>query len=150
MWTRDNRPWFINLTAVLVGAIQYYWVFFSCLILLLLVAVIGILIYSCCKGDSVNLFQQAGDQNERQPLLPHEREAMSEKLMRMSRSFNFSQHTEHKECCICMVDFESSDMVTQLPCDKRHYFHSACIERWSMTHNDCPLCKAPFDAESLA
>ena len=74
---------------------------------------------------------------------------MSEKLGMMSRLFDWNKNKEHKECCICMVDFEVSDMVTPLPCDKRHYFHSECIEQWSKSHNDCPLCKAPFDAENL-
>ena len=41
-------------------------------------------------------------------------------------------------------------MVTPLPCDKRHYFHSKCIEQWSQNHNDCPLCKKTFNAEILA
>ena len=40
-------------------------------------------------------------------------------------------------------------MVTSLPCDKRHYFHSACIEQWSETNNDCPLCKTVFNTQLL-
>ena len=48
------------------------------------------------------------------------------------------------------MPFSDSDTVTPLPCDKRHYFHSRCIEEWSKTCSDCPLCKKPFNAQILA
>ena len=63
--------------------------------------------------------------------------------------FDFNKFSEHEECVICLMPFEDSDMVTPLPCDKRHYFHSACIEQWSKTNNDCPLCKTVFDTQLL-
>ena len=75
---------------------------------------------------------------------------MTEKLKQMSRIFDHSKFMGQSECCICMVEYQVEDMVTPLPCDKRHFFHSECIERWSLTQNDCPLCKKPFDVDSLA
>lgn len=33
-------------------------------------------------------------------------------------------------CIICLVDYQASDIVTQLKCDSRHYFHTACLESW--------------------
>ena len=71
-------------------------------------------------------------------------------LGKLSRVFDMSKFNEHEECVICLLPFESTDMVTPLPCDKRHYFHSKCIEEWSRNHNDCPLCKAVFNAQILA
>ena len=67
----------------------------------------------------------------------------------MSRIINFNKYKEHKECVICLEDFGQDDMVTPLPCDKRHYFHSKCIEEWSQNNNTCPLCKAVYNSELL-
>ena len=149
MWTRDNRAWYVNLTAVLVGVVQYYWVFMAGLMALLFIITVALLIYCCCTGQNLGIFQE-NEQAGRQPLLPHEQEQMTEKLKLMSSVFDQSKHREQSECCICMVEYQPSDMVTPLPCDKRHFFHSECIERWSLTQNDCPLCKEPFDADILA
>ena len=52
-------------------------------------------------------------------------------------------------CVICIMLFADADMVTPLPCDKRHYFHSLCIEQWSKNNNDCPLCKLVFNTQLL-
>mmetsp|Transcript_40014 Transcript_40014/g.52391 ORF Transcript_40014/g.52391 Transcript_40014/m.52391 type:complete len:84 (+) Transcript_40014:691-942(+) len=67
----------------------------------------------------------------------------------MSRIFDFNKFKDHEECVICLEPFEPSEMVTPLPCDKRHYFHSKCIEEWSQNHNTCPLCKTVYSSESL-
>lgn len=32
------------------------------------------------------------------------------------------------ECVICMVAYKASDVVTQLKCEPRHYFHTECLE----------------------
>ena len=46
------------------------------------------------------------------------------------------------ECIICLEPFvEGEDYVTPLACDKRHLFHSNCIETWLQTNNSCPMCK---------
>ena len=46
-----------------------------------------------------------------------------------------------------IVDEES--MVTPLPCDIRHYFHTACIEQWLMINASCPLCKSAVTPEEI-
>lgn len=48
-------------------------------------------------------------------------------LEKISRAFDPFKFSDHTECTICLVDFESKDMVTALPCDVRHYFHTECI-----------------------
>ena len=83
-----------------------------------------------------------------QPAL--QRQATNANLGKLSRMFDWRKFNEHNECSICLEAFTSSDMVTPLPCDKRHYFHSQCIQEWSQNHSDCPLCKKPFTAEDLA
>ena len=49
-------------------------------------------------------------------------------------------------CVICLVDYKPNDVVTQLRCDQRHYFHTECLEGWiKQGHNVCPFCRAPIE-----
>ena len=43
-------------------------------------------------------------------------------------------------------------MVTPLPCDLRHYFHTKCIEEWysRKEREYCPLCKETFTMGEVA
>jgi len=41
-------------------------------------------------------------------------------------------------------------MLTPLPCDPRHYFHSECIEHWMKEKTECPLCRTVINTEALA
>lgn len=41
-------------------------------------------------------------------------------------------------------------MLTPLPCDVRHYFHSECIEHWMKEKTECPLCRMEINTEALA
>ena len=46
------------------------------------------------------------------------------------------------ECVICLEPFvEGEDYVSPLACDKRHVYHSDCIQHWLETENFCPMCK---------
>ena len=45
---------------------------------------------------------------------------------------------EQKNCSICLEDFSEGDKIIYLPCF--HYYHSACIEKWTKSSNTCPLC----------
>lgn len=40
-------------------------------------------------------------------------------------------------CTICLLDFEVSEEVRQLPC--RHLFHTCCIDPWLRKRGGCPL-----------
>ena len=43
------------------------------------------------------------------------------------------------------MDYNENDIVTQLRCDERHYFHTKCIEDWvKQGNNRCPFCRAPI------
>jgi hypothetical protein len=43
-------------------------------------------------------------------------------------------------CCICLDDFQDSCQVRVLLC--RHFFHTACIDRWLEQENvRCPVCR---------
>ena len=67
----------------------------------------------------------------------------------MSRAFDPFRFSEHSECVICLMDFEPDELVTALPCDYRHYFHTHCILNWSEKQSACPLCKKYFAMSSI-
>ena len=48
-------------------------------------------------------------------------------------------------CVICLVEYEAEDIVTRLRCDRRHYFHTKCLEDWVKSGNNrCPYCRKPI------
>ena len=76
---------------------------------------------------------------------------MINRLMKTKYDSNVFKNQE--ACLICLVNFEGGTMVTPLPCDIRHYFHTPCIEQWLMINASCPLCKnavTPKELERVA
>lgn len=117
-WNESDDGWFANITKIMLGLLQYYWLFlFSCFLIILVITV-GIMICSCSFRPP-----QDNDGSRAQPS-GLERQETSNNLGQMSRLFDFSKFSEHEECSICLMPFTSDCMVTPLPCDKRHYFHS--------------------------
>ena len=74
---------------------------------------------------------------------------MSLALEKLSRAMNGDRFNEHIECSICLLDYEETDKVTPLPCDSRHYFHTACIKQWARMKLHCPLCQKTFTHAQL-
>ena len=50
------------------------------------------------------------------------------------------------ECVICTEEFKEIDNVSELPCDSRHVFHTACLSTWMEKQTKCPLCKQEVKA----
>lgn len=48
-----------------------------------------------------------------------------------------------RQCCICLEQYRSRDVVTRLPC--LHVYHGACIKNWLQTSGTCPQCKRRVD-----
>jgi hypothetical protein len=46
-----------------------------------------------------------------------------------------------ESCTICLNEYQDLEEVAELKCDKRHYFHSQCLEQWLKKKQECPLCK---------
>lgn len=45
-------------------------------------------------------------------------------------------------CCICLSDYENSDLLCRLWCG--HHFHRSCLKEWLSLNRKCPLCKQDF------
>ena len=51
--------------------------------------------------------------------------------------------TAKNHCCICLVEFENSDIATSMRCDERHIFHEGCLRRALEYKLACPICRSP-------
>lgn len=47
-------------------------------------------------------------------------------------------------CSICLNSFQLQELVSTLPCSRRHTFHTICLEKWFLTTVTCPLCRSDF------
>ena len=74
---------------------------------------------------------------------------MSKALETTARVADPNQFSEHTECSVCLTEFAETDIVTPLPCDPRHYFHTKCIKKWAVQRLRCPLCQVPFTVELI-
>lgn len=45
----------------------------------------------------------------------------------------------HKECCICLQEYESGDGIVVTPCN--HVFHKECCKEWLQLSRSCPICR---------
>ena len=50
-------------------------------------------------------------------------------------------------CSICLENYIKGDVISTLPCSKRHTFHSYCLEEWFFSNIVCPLCRYDFSKE---
>lgn len=72
---------------------------------------------------------------------------MVSSLFRIKYDANVFQ--SQKSCMICLIDFDNEALVTPLPCDIRHYYHTRCIEEWLLQNARCPLCKAEVTHDEI-
>ena len=63
-------------------------------------------------------------------------------------SINKVKETEIDDsCAICLSIYMNGDVISTLPCSKRHSFHTYCLEEWFHTNVCCPLCRCDFSTE---
>ena len=55
--------------------------------------------------------------------------------------YSCGDDVNNDDCSICLGPFDRGEMLTCLPCDKKHSFHSSCIRQWLQRQNSCPLCQ---------
>jgi hypothetical protein len=51
-------------------------------------------------------------------------------------------HHDELLCPICLDSNTCAAMALQLPC--QHVFHSACMAKWNLRANTCPVCRQEF------
>ncbi|KAL2094285.1 hypothetical protein ACEWY4_009004 [Coilia grayii] len=52
---------------------------------------------------------------------------------------NPNNDRDHRDCRICLADYEEGEELMVLPC--RHTFHSSCARHWLQENPTCPLCR---------
>lgn len=51
------------------------------------------------------------------------------------------QDCDNATCAICLQNYADGDMFRELPCDRRHHFHVACVDDWLKLNATCPVCR---------
>ena len=146
LWETEGKDWWQDIACYWFALYQYYYIFFLAMISIFLVVALFIWIFADPQTEEEAVAVAGGPATQTNL----QRQNTSANLSKLSRYFDWTKFNDHEECSICLEPFTASDQVTPLPCDKRHYFHSNCIQEWSQNHNDCPLCKKEFTADSLA
>lgn len=65
----------------------------------------------------------------------------SSATIRLSVGTNFSRECKEETCSVCLSEFNEGDEVGVLP-GCAHVFHVLCIDKWLLSHSNCPLCRA--------
>lgn len=61
------------------------------------------------------------------------------------KAFNTKDYAEDEECVICRSYFVKKERIIVLPCNKKHYFHESCGEKWLNISCFCPICRADLN-----
>lgn len=69
---------------------------------------------------------------------------VSESLNRVG--FDPLTHKYESTCAICLLDFQTSDTISQLECHFKHIYHVSCLTEWikSSKNYSCPVCRVPI------
>lgn len=61
-----------------------------------------------------------------------------------SYPFDPSNGEMEPTCSVCQEDFEPNEAVCHLYCG--HTFHPACIYKWALYKDDCPMCRTKLES----
>lgn len=71
-----------------------------------------------------------------------EREFKVRDMNQKTGKFTESCFQYHRNCVICLENFEISDELYIQPCDDTHFFHRKCGRGWLTKQPLCPICRA--------
>lgn len=50
-------------------------------------------------------------------------------------------------CAICLNDIEENNIISTLPCNSKHCYHTECLQLWFEKNTSCPICRYDFSKE---
>lgn len=79
-----------------------------------------------------------------QPLAQPLPQPVERQLPTLTRSRSAPELPQPTLCTICLDPINNSEKI--LRCT--HRFHERCINRWTLRHNNCPVCRTPVNPVS--
>lgn len=75
-------------------------------------------------------------------------QALDPSILKFLPTFTYSSkaHDSPLDCAVCLFEFEDEDKGRVLP-KCQHTFHVECIDTWFLSVSNCPLCRAPVQAD---
>jgi E3 ubiquitin-protein ligase ATL6/9/15/31/42/55 len=65
----------------------------------------------------------------------------------IKNDFNISVRSSlGQTCAICLSDILDGELISTLPCNLKHCFHTYCLENWFEKNSSCPICRAKFNS----
>ncbi|CDW75663.1 zinc finger protein [Stylonychia lemnae] len=142
MRCKDNNDDFKSMWVLMMISIAFGYILFL---------VYGLLT-CCCLCASCILCCGGGARNGQQPQFVGRIPYMNAVKTLNKKNFKNIDETNKNmtECLICLAQFQDDEEITELNCDKRHYFHTECIQSWMKKKLECPLCKKQVGAVEKA
>jgi hypothetical protein len=60
-----------------------------------------------------------------------------------------NEDNERDVCCICMLPFQVNENIKLMPCNRKHIFHRACIDKWLSHNKACPTCRKEINKKLI-
>ncbi|KAL1210946.1 E3 ubiquitin-protein ligase ATL6 [Cardamine amara subsp. amara] len=112
-----------------------------------IIAVIIVLIISCCTSPTVLVLPPETIQQTPQPQQDSETGHM-QVLMFKDLNEEEEEGNGKSSCPICLEEYEDDHEITRLK-KCRHVFHRFCIDSWLTHAPSCPSCRRSVDLMSL-
>jgi hypothetical protein len=96
--------------------------------------------------NAQQIFERKLAENKNVPLITIINEALKDIVLPKEPALVTRTKLEDVECCICLEDVEFVEQQHTLPC-KHNAFHTTCIQKWTLLHSTCPLCRGDVDRE---
>ena len=103
--------------------------------------------YNEADSENSNFYKDYNNRVSRDVLEMIETIKLTEENINDHISIN--EDNERDFCCICMLQFETDESIKLLPCNKKHIFHSNCIDKWLSHNKACPTCRKEINKKTF-